>query len=105
MMADRIEALRNMLARNPSDARALFGLAAEYEKRSDWQQVVSHLEQYLGMTEDQGNAWGRLARGYLQLGETDKAIAAYQRGAEQARRHGHPSMAAEFEEAVDLINS
>ena len=104
-MADRIEALRNMLVRNPGDARALFGLAAEYEKRSDWQQVVSFLEQYLGKTEDQGNAWGRLARGYLQLGETDKAIAAYQRGAEQARRHGHPSMAAEFEEAVDLINS
>lgn len=104
-MADRIEALRNMLVRNPGDARALFGLAAEYEKRSDWQQVVSFLEQYLGKTEDQGNAWGRLARGYLQLGETDKAIAAYQRGAEQARRHGHPSMAAEFDEAVDLINS
>ena len=104
-MADRIEALQNMLTRNPGDARALFGLATEHEKRSDWQQVVSFLERYLDQSEDQGNAWGRLARAYLQLGETTKAIATYQRGAEQARRHGHPSMAAEFEEAVELINS
>jgi E3 SUMO-protein ligase RanBP2 len=104
-MADRIAALRTMLERNPGDARALFGLAAEYEKRSEWQQVVRHLEQYLDLVEDQGNAWGRLARAYLELGHPDKATTAYQRGAQQARRHGHPSMAAEFDEAIELIDS
>lgn len=105
IMANRIEALRAMLERNPSDSRALFGIAAEYEKLSDWQQVVTCLEQYLATAEDQGNAWGRLAMAYLELGQSQNALSAYQRGAEQARRHGHPSMAAEFDEAIGLIDS
>lgn len=99
-MSDRIEALRKMLERNPNDARALFGLAVEHEKRSDWAEVAATLQRYLEVSEDQGNAWGRLGHALRQLGRADDARAAYRRGVEEAYRHGHPSMAAEFEETV-----
>lgn len=97
----RIEKLRAMLERHPEDARAHFGLAAEYEKLELWDAVVEELQQYLAMTEDQGNAWGRLGRALRAAGRDREARAAYARGIEQARRHGHPSMAAEFEELLE----
>jgi DNA-binding SARP family transcriptional activator len=92
-----------MLARNPRDARAHFGLAAEFEKNSDWPRVIQHLELYLESAEDQGNAWGRLARAYLAKGNVGAAARAYRTGIEAARAHGHPSMAAEFEEALEEL--
>ena len=104
-MTDRIEALNTLLQRNPNDPRTHFGLAAEYEKRADWARVVTHLEQYLALAEDQGNAWGRLGKALVALGDSDRALHAYRRGAEQAHRHGHPSMAAEFEESIEQLNS
>ncbi len=97
----RIDALHKMLEKNPTDARAHFGLAAEYEKTQDWENVVAELKEYLGASEDQGNAWGRLGAALRQLGRDDEAQAAYARGADAAARHGHPTMAAEFEELLE----
>ena len=102
-MTDRLAALRRLLEKNPGDARAHFGLAAELEKQQAWEDVVTHLRAYLDLTDDEGNAWGRLGRALLQLGRTAEALAAYQRGIIEARGHGHPSMAVEFEERVEEI--
>jgi Flp pilus assembly protein TadD len=101
MSDDRIAALRRMLERNPSDARLRFGLAAEHEKRGEWTEVVEELRAYLAATEDQGNAWGRLGHALRELGRDDEAREAYRTGAQTAQRHGHPSMAAEFEEILE----
>jgi tetratricopeptide (TPR) repeat protein len=102
-MSDRVTALQRMLERNPGDARAHFGLASEYEKVGDWNSAVTHLRQYLALAEDQGNAWGRLGRALVQVGQGDDAIEAYRTGIQQAQRHGHPSMALEFEEAIEQL--
>jgi E3 SUMO-protein ligase RanBP2 len=101
----RIQALRNMVARNPNDPRAHFGLATEYEKLERWDAVVEELQQYLALAEDQGNAWGRLGKALRKAGRGAEARAAYEKGAQSARTHGHPSMAAEFEEILDEMNS
>ncbi len=96
----RIQALRKMLERNPNDARAHFGLAAEYEKLALWDAVVEEMQHYLAMTEDQGNAWGRLGNALRLSGHEVEARAAYEKGIAAARAHGHPGMAAEFEETL-----
>lgn len=93
----RIDALKKLIERNPNDPRLRFGLAAEYEKLGRWEQVVTELREYLALAEDEGNAWGRLGNALLQLGRDDEAREAYRKGIETANRHGHPSMAAEFE--------
>jgi len=100
-VSDRIEALRRMLEHNPGDVRVRFGLAAEYERAGDWERAAEELRAYLDATDDQGNAWGRLGRALRQLGREEEARAAYRTGVEAARRHGHPSMAAEFEEILE----
>lgn len=100
-MSNRIDALRRMIERNPNDARLRFGLALELEKLGDWQQVAEELRAYLALTDDEGNAWGRLGNALRQLGRDEEAKDAYRRGIEAATRHGHPSMAAEFEEILE----
>jgi Flp pilus assembly protein TadD len=101
MPTDRVAALRRMLERNPSDTRALFGLALEYERAGDWTATVEILRTYLGLADDEGNAWGRLARALVALGRVEEAREAYGKGIEAAYRKGHPSMAEEFEEAIE----
>jgi len=102
-MAERISALQRMLERNPQDARAHFGLASEYEKVGDWTSAVEHLRLYLAIAEDQGNAWGRLGRALTELGRSTEAVEAYRTGIQQALRHGHPSMAMEFEQTIEEL--
>lgn len=97
----RIDALRKMLERSPNDPRLRFGLAAEYERLGRWELVVDELREYLALTDDQGNAWGRLGNALRRLGRDAEAKEAYRRGIEAARRHGHPSMAAEYEEILE----
>jgi predicted Zn-dependent protease len=101
MSSDRIATLTRLLERNPGDPRARLGLAMEYEKQQRWTDVARELQLYLDSAEDQGNAWGRLAHALRELGQTGQARAAYLRGIEAARAHHHPSMAAEFEEALE----
>lgn len=103
MTGDRIGNLLAMRQKNPADVRILFALALEYEKAGRWEDVVSLLREYLDAADDQGNAWGRLGNALSQLGRTEDARTAYARGVEAATRHGHPTMAAEFEEALDEL--
>lgn len=94
----RITTLQQLLERNPNDTRALFGLANEFEKERRWAEVVEYLSRYLLIAEDEGNAWGRLAHALRETGRVAEAREAYRRGVQVAQAHGHPSMAAEFEE-------
>lgn len=100
----RIKALHAILEKNPDDARAHFGLAAEYEKLELWDAVVEELQQYLAITEDQGNAWGRLGNALKNAGRDHEARDAYEKGVRAAQTHGHPSMAVEFEEILASWN-
>jgi E3 SUMO-protein ligase RanBP2 len=97
----RIESLLSMLEARPDDPRARFGLALEYERLGRWDEVVEQLRAYLERADDEGNAWGRLGHALRRLGREDEALDAYRRGIDAAIRHGHPSMAAEFEEEME----
>lgn len=100
--AGRIEALHKLLERNPNDERALFGLANEYEKSERWNDVVEHLGRYLQLADDEGNAWGRLGHALRVTGRMAEAREAYRKGISVAEAHGHPSMAAEFEQILEM---
>lgn len=99
----RIDSLKRMLERNPNDTRIRFGLAMEYERLGRWDDAVHELKSYLASADDEGNAWGRLGRALRELGHDQEAQDAYRRGVEAAQRHGHPSMAAELEEALEEL--
>ena len=96
MAASRIELFRMMLESDPENSAVWFGLAKEYEKEGRFGEVVEALTEYLQRADDEGNAYGMLANAYLKTGNRDAARKAYERGAEVALAHGHPSMAQDY---------
>ena len=96
MGTSRIELFKQMLGGDPGNTTVMFGLAKEYEKAGQHEELVEMLNRYLETTDDEGNAFGMLANAYERLGQTEKAKEAYEKGIETAQRHGHPGMAEEY---------
>jgi predicted Zn-dependent protease len=101
MSTSRIDIFKQMLVSDPINSSILFGLAKEYEKTGQTTEMIETLERYLAISDDEGNAFGMLARAYESVGQRDKAKEAYQRGIDAAGRHGHPSMSEEYRQAVE----
>jgi E3 SUMO-protein ligase RanBP2 len=97
----RLESFRAMVAANPENALARFGLATEALKAGEHAEAAEHLQAYLARHDDEGNAYGRLAEALTALGRLEEARAALRSGVETAERHGHPGMAAEFESRLE----
>lgn len=101
-MQNRIEVFRQMLEADPENAPVLFGLAKEYEKLGQPAEVIQLLETYLARADDEGNAYGMLAKAYEQNGMREKARATYERGVAVSNAHGHPSMAQDYQMTLDM---
>lgn len=101
-MQNRIEVFKQMLDADPNNSMVLFGLANEYQKIEDWQKTIETLENYLSKADDEGAAYGMLAKAYERTGDREKARAIYERGIAVSNAHGHPSMAQDFQETLDL---
>ena len=103
MASTRIDIFKQMLVGDPVNSNILFGLAKEYEKTGQTLEMIETLERYLAIADDEGNAFGMLARAYAQVDQREKARDAYQRGIDAASKHGHPSMGEEYREALSEI--
>ncbi|MDQ3803862.1 MAG: tetratricopeptide repeat protein [Acidobacteriota bacterium] len=101
MGTSRIEIFRMMLDSDPDNTAVRFGLAKEYEKAGRFDDVIETLTEYLERADDEGNAYGMLASAYLKTGRPDAARRAYEKGAEVALAHGHPSMAQDYRFAIE----
>jgi len=101
-MADRIEVFKQMLKSEPTNTMVMFGLAKEYEKLGQTNEVIVLLESYIAQADDEGNAYGMLAKAYEQNGERERARATYEKGIEVSNAHGHPSMANDYRMTLDL---
>lgn len=91
-----------MLESDPGNTMVMFGLAKEYEKTGATAEVIDLLERYLASADDEGNAYGVLARAYAAAGDPVRARAAYEKGIEVSMAHGHPSMANDYRMTLDL---
>lgn len=97
----RIESLKKLAGERPEDPRPRFGLALEYERAGRWEEMIAELRAYLSLTDDEGNAYGRLGGALRELGRDDEAREAYRQGIAAAGKHSHPTMAMEFEEVLE----
>ena len=101
-MQNRIEVFKQMLEAEPENTMVMFGLAKEYEKLGQNDEVISLLENYLANADDEGNGYGMLAKAYEKNGEREKARTTYEKGIEISNAHGHPSMAGDYQMTLDL---
>ena len=102
-MASRLATFRAVVAKTPTNPLAHVGLANEAMKEVLWEEARVHYESYLGMHDDEGNAYGRLAEAYERLDRNEEARAALHRGIAAANRFGHPGMAQELELRLDEL--
>lgn len=93
-----------MVARDPANPLARFGLANEALKAGLYEEARDQLERYLAAYDDEGNGYGRLAEALVQLDRLDEARDALRRGIAASHRFGHPSMAADFEARLEELD-
>lgn len=103
MTTPRLETMRAMVAKNPTNALARFGLANEALKAQLYEEAAGHLRVYLSSHADEGNGYGRLADALIKLGRIDEARTALRDGIDASRRFGHPGMVNEFEARLDEL--
>ena len=104
MRNKKIETLRYLVEKNPNNPLNRFGLANEYVKNKMYLEAVDEIKTYLSLKDDEGAAYRTLGEALLKLGRKEEAKEAYLKGIEAANKHGHPGMAEEFEETLDLID-
>jgi Putative Zn-dependent protease, contains TPR repeats len=104
MSNSRIESLKTLLEKNPDNPLGRYGLANEYMKLEMYEEAISELNAYLELKDDEGAAYRMLGEALIKLGRKEEAKEAYRRGIRAAERHGHPGMAEEFEETLELID-
>ncbi len=100
---DRIDYFARAVAEAPEVARARFGYAVELQRAGRFAEAVVQYRAYLGLQDDEGNAWGRLAESLAALGDRDGAADAYLAGIDQALAHGHGGMADELRAALEAL--
>jgi predicted Zn-dependent protease len=100
---DRIETFRRMVAQDPTNVLAKYGLANEALKAGLYDEAREQLTAYLAVYDDEGNGYGRLAEALIQLNQPDEARDALRRGIAAATRFGHPGMASELEERLEAL--
>jgi predicted Zn-dependent protease len=96
MATSRIETFKQMLESDPENVLVRFGLANEYLKAERYEEAIAAFNDYLQRADDEGAAFGMLARAYEKTGQRERAREAYLRGIEAANLHGHPSMAEDY---------
>ena len=101
MSISRIDTFKQMLESDPENTLVRFGLANEYLKAERYEEAISALNDYLQRADDEGAAFGMLARAYEKVGQRESAREAYLRGIEAAQLHGHPSMADEYRTTLE----
>ena len=100
---DRLSYFAGLVAEDPTVARARFAYANELLRAGRDEDAVRELRAYLELSEDEGNAWGRLAEALARLGRRDEAADAYLTGIEQSLAHGHTGMADDFQTALEAL--
>jgi tetratricopeptide (TPR) repeat protein len=103
MTNNRIDILRGMVASNPADNFARYGLAMEYVKTGKLQDAVEEFKQLLIANPNYPAAYFHGGQTYEKLGDLDQARAMYQKGIEVTTAMGDQHTRSELQAALDIL--
>jgi Tfp pilus assembly protein PilF len=103
MPINRVEALQSMLAADPSNTFARYGLAMELLNSGSPDSALAEFQSLLATNPDYVAAYFHGGQTLEKLGRIDDARSMYQRGIESATRTGDAHTRSELEAALDLL--
>ena len=98
----RLEQLHQFLHEDPHDPFNLYALAVEYQKH-DSSQALQYFERLTREHEDYLPVYYTLGKFYADLGNTESAIAAFEKGIEKAREQNEVKTQRELRSALDEL--
>lgn len=102
-MSARLETLKNMLAADPANAFARYGLAMELLNTGDAEGAAREFEALLATHPDYTYGYFHGGRALEALGRLDEARALYERGVEASRAKGDQKALGEIQAALDIL--
>jgi predicted Zn-dependent protease len=103
----RLDALREMVAVDPSDLMARLLLGRELLSRKEHAEATEHLTAYLAQESpnaDTGAAYGALAEALAALGRRQDALTAIAAGILNATTHRHLGLVGSLEEQREALD-
>ncbi len=102
---DRIAMLTDILAQNPNDAFARYGLAMEFSKTGDIERALEEFRKLLAVNPDYTAGYFMAAQTLVRAGRTDEAKKMLQGGIASAKRTGNVHAQSEMEAMLDELGS
>jgi Tfp pilus assembly protein PilF len=103
MATNRVEILKGMLAQDPNNAFARYGLATEYANSGELEQAVAEFRALLAKDESYVAAYYHGGQALEKLGRVAEARTMYQQGIESSTRKGDLHTRSEIESALNLL--
>jgi Flp pilus assembly protein TadD len=103
MATNRIEVLTAMVAQNPADAFARYGLAMELVKTGQLETAVTEFRALLQHNPNYAAAYFHGGQVLEKLGDVEQARAFYEKGIEVTGRTGDQHARSELEAALDML--
>ena len=103
MATNRLEILQNMLAQDPNNTFARYGLAMEYTKTEHYEQAVAEFRNLLTHDSAYSAAYYHGGQALEKLGQVDEARKLYQQGIAVTTQKGDHHTRSEIEAALDLL--
>ncbi len=103
MATNRLDILKQMLAQDPNNSFARYGLALEYSKTGDYSEAVSEFTRLLSTDESYAAAYYHGGQALEKLGRVDEAKAIYEKGIEVTTKKGDAHTRSEIEAALSML--
>ncbi len=103
MATNRLEMLRQMVAQDPTNSFARYGLAMEHANSGAPEQAVTEFETLIRQDANYAAAYFHAGQALEKLGRIEEARAIYEQGIEVTTRKGDAHTRAEIEAALNLL--
>src|ERR1700722_20333292 len=102
-MTNRMEVLKTMLAQNPADAFARYGLAMELVKSGQLENAVAEFNSLLEHNPDYAAAYFHGGQVLEKLGDVEQARALYAKDIQVTGRTGDQHTRSELQGGLDML--
>ncbi|MBV9085307.1 MAG: hypothetical protein JOZ62_21745 [Acidobacteriaceae bacterium] len=103
MATNRLDTLKQMVAQDPKNSFARYGLAMEYANTGDLAAAAAEYRALIQQDEDYAAAYYHAGQALEKLGNIGEARAMYEKGIEVTARKGDAHTQSEIERALSLL--